>query len=55
MKGFWYEIARQQTAGGAIFQTGSVCTGLDFTPFGDGARKHYYYFLVDHENKIIKF
>ena len=38
MKGFWYEIARMQTAGGAAFQIGSVCTGFDFTPFGDGAR-----------------
>ena len=25
MEGFWYEIARMQTAGGGAFQIGSVC------------------------------
>lgn len=41
MNGFWYEIARMQTEGGAKFQIGSVCTGFDFKPFGDGARVDY--------------
>ena len=46
MSGFWYEIGRMQTAGGAIFQAGKVCTGFEFTPRGGGRA------MVDYTSRV---
>ena len=35
--GFWYEVAKFQTAGGAYFEKDCVCTGLNVT-IGDQAK-----------------